>query len=109
MRKLAGDGVTRRSFLATTPTPSILVSDPAGQYRPIAVQALPGHLKPEFIEPTESGQVSAGEARTTGSVVHVGVFRQWVGVGTSIIERPRPLPSQRRADTLHTLDCEEPD
>jgi hypothetical protein len=31
-----------------------------------------------------------------------------VGIGTPIIRRPRPLPSQRRTDTLHTLNCEEP-
>jgi hypothetical protein len=30
------------------------------------------------------------------------------GVGTPIIGRPRPLPGQRRADHLYTLNCEEP-
>jgi hypothetical protein len=62
---------------------------------------LPGHFKPKLIKAAKRRQVSAAEARTTGSVAHVEVFRM-VGVGTSIIGRPRLLPSQRRADTpLH--------
>jgi hypothetical protein len=108
MGKLSGHGIVHHGLLAASAAPSILVGDPARQYRPIRCQALAGHLKPEFIEPAKSGQVSAGEARTTSNVMHVGVFRRWFGVGTSIIERPRPLPGQRRADTLHTLNCEEP-
>ncbi|ETZ98250.1 hypothetical protein I547_6501 [Mycobacterium kansasii 824] len=96
MCKLARPGVVRTALLAAAPAPSILVGDPARQHRPVAVQALPRHLKPEFIEPAKSRQVSAGKARTTGSVVHVEVFRM-VGVGTPIIGRPRPLPGQRRA------------
>ena len=59
---------------------------------PVGVHALPAHLEPEFVEPAKGGQVSAGKARATGNVVHVGVFRRWVGVETSIIGRPRPLP-----------------
>src|SRR6185295_14293088 len=38
----------------------------------------------------------------------VEVF-QLGGVRTPIIGRPRPLPRQRRADHLYTLNCEEPD
>ena len=43
-------------------------------------------------------QVRAGEARSRGSVGHVGVFRMG-GVRTSILERPRRLSSHRRAGT----------
>ncbi|TXH16784.1 MAG: hypothetical protein E6R06_30425, partial [Mycobacterium sp.] len=49
----------------------------------------------------------AGEARPTGSVRHVEVFRMR-SVGTLIFERPRPLSRQRRANHLYTLICEEP-
>ena len=31
------------------------------------------------------------------------------GVRTPIIGRPRPLPGDRRANHLYTLNCEEPD
>ena len=73
----------------------------------IGVDLLAGHLQPEVVEAAESGQVSAGEARSTGSVGHVEVFRMR-RVGTFIFERPRPLSRQRRADDLYTLNCEEP-
>ena len=56
----------------------------------IGVDLLAGHLQPEVVEAAESGQVSAGEARSTGSVGHVEVFRMR-RVGTFIFERPRPL------------------
>ncbi|WP_167838015.1 hypothetical protein, partial [Mycolicibacterium sp. NCC-Tsukiji] len=62
---------------------------------------------PKFVEAAESRQVSAGEARPTGSVRHVEVFRMR-SVGTLIFERPRPLSRQRRANHLYTLNCEEP-
>jgi hypothetical protein len=39
--------------------------------------------------------------------VHVEVFRMG-SVRTPIIGRPRPLPRQRRAVHLYTLNCEEP-
>jgi hypothetical protein len=42
-------------------------------------------------------------------VEHVEVFRQMVSVRTSIIGRPRPSPSQRRAHPTYPLNCEEPD
>jgi hypothetical protein len=60
-------------------------------YCTIRFHALPGHLKPEFIEPAKSGQVSTGKARTTGSVGHVEVFLMG-SVRTPILGRPRPYP-----------------
>src|SRR5690606_32501428 len=60
-------------------------------------------LQAEVVQAGERGQVRARE----GSVEHVEVFRV-AGVGTSIIGRPRPLPSGRRAHYLYTLICDEP-
>ncbi len=107
MSQSAGHGIPYLALLAATSTPSILVGDPTRQHRPVGIQVLAGHLHPELIKPAESGQIGADKARTTGSVVHVEVFRM-VGVGTPIIGRPRPLPRQRRADPPYTLICEEP-
>ena len=56
-------------------------------YCTIRFHALPGHLKPEFIEPAKSGQVSTGKARITGSVGHVEVFLMG-SVRTPILGRP---------------------
>jgi hypothetical protein len=58
--------------------------------RVVGSQALAGHLQPELTEAAESGQIGAGETRTTGSVVHVEVFLKG-SVETPIIRRPRPL------------------
>jgi hypothetical protein len=63
-------------------------------------------LQTELIKPAERGQVRATEANNSGNVRHVEVF-QMSGVRTSIIGRPRPLPSHRRADQPYTLNCEE--
>ncbi|CCC45954.1 putative uncharacterized protein mb3249c [Mycobacterium canettii CIPT 140010059] len=87
----AGHGIPYLALLAATSTPSILVGDPTRRHRPLGIQVLAGHLHPELIKPAESGQTGADKARTTGSVVHVEVFRMR-GVGTPIIGRPRPLP-----------------
>ncbi|WP_222126303.1 hypothetical protein, partial [Rothia kristinae] len=61
-------------------------------------------MKTELIETAEHGQIRSRE----GSVEHVEVFRQMVSVRTSIIGRPRPSPSQRRAHPTYPLNCEEP-
>ena len=108
MSQRAGHAVTHNALFAAAAAPPIFIGDPARQHGPIRIEALPGHLQSEFVEAAESRQVSAGEARPTGSVRHVEVFRM-DGVGTSIIGRPRPLPRHRRADDLYTLNCEEPD
>jgi len=67
----------------------------------------PGGHETELVETAERGQIRAGE----GSVRHVEVF-QMVSVRTSILRRPRPLSSHRRADTttnlLYTLIWDEP-
>ncbi|CPT92159.1 Uncharacterised protein [Mycobacteroides abscessus] len=103
MSQLTGHGVTRAALLAAPTTPAVLVGDPAGQHGPLGCYALPGHLRPQLIEAAERRQIRASE----GSVRHVEVF-QLGRVRTPIIGRPRPLPRQRRADHLYTLNCEEP-
>ena len=74
------------------------------KYTPIGIKSLAGHLQPELVQTGERRQVRGRE----GSVRHVEVF-QMAGVGTSILGRPRPLPTDRRADRPYTLIREEPD
>ncbi len=103
VRQATRDGVARRSLAAAPAAPLIRLSDPAGQDRAVALEALPDNLKAKLIQPGECGQVRANE----GNVRHVEVFP--IGsVRTPIIGRPRPLPSDRHAHHHYTLDCEEP-
>jgi hypothetical protein len=104
-----------RAALATAAAAPPLIGplgldDPAGQHRPVGLDALPDHLQAELVEACERRQVRASE----GSVRHVEVFP--VGsVRTPILGRPRHLPRQRRAAPPHpddfpayTFNCEEP-
>ena len=81
--------------------------DPAGEDRAAGLQQLAGDLQAELVEPTEPGQVRAGEPRHRGSIRHVEVF-QMGSVRTSIIGRPRPLPGPTRRTAPYTLICDEP-
>ncbi|CPR96093.1 Uncharacterised protein [Mycobacteroides abscessus] len=108
MGQSTGEAVAWDAFFAAATTPPVLVGHPARQHSTAGLKALSGHLQPKFVEAAESRQVSAGEARPTGSVRHVEVFRMR-SVGTLIFERPRPLSRQRRANHLYTLICEEPE
>ena len=85
--------------------------DPARQDRPARLEALPGDLQPELVEPAERRQIGRPEGQTNSqirtagadvrsSVGHVEVFRMG-GVGTFILGRPRPVSSHRRADTAN--------
>jgi hypothetical protein len=87
--------------------PVVGIDDPTGQYRSVWFEPLSGGFEAELVQAAERGQVRAAEAGTRGSVVHVEVF-QMGSVRTSIFGRPRRLPSDRRADHLYTLNCEEP-
>lgn len=107
MSQRPGHGVADDPLFAAAPAPTIVLGHPARQHGSVGPQALSDHLKAERVETAESGHISAGEARTTGSVGHVEVFRMG-SVRTPIIGRPRPLPRQRRADDPYTLECEEP-
>jgi hypothetical protein len=56
--------------LAAAPVaPLVGVDDPAGQHRPVRVEALPGHNEAELVEAAEHGQVGTAEAGIRGSVV----------------------------------------
>ena len=82
--------------------PVISLDNPAFQHRVVGIQLLTAGPQTQVIQSAERGQVSRAE----GSVTHVEVF-QVGGVGTSIIERPRPSPRHRRANR-YTLNCDEP-
>jgi hypothetical protein len=88
-------------------TPVIRVHHAADQYCPPRFQEWPGGFEAELVQAAELGQVTVMES----SVGHVEVY-QMAGVGTSILERPRPLSGHRRAAargiTRYTLICEEP-
>ena len=96
---------TRASALTTALE---YLKDPAREHRPVGLEALPGHLKTERVEPAERGQVRAGEC----SVAHVEVFL------AGLVEEPpssEGLDAFSRTDTPascrgdDTLICEEPD
>jgi len=103
VRQLPGDGVARHALAAATAAPLVGRSDSAGEHRAVGLEQLADDLQAEVVQAGERGQVRARK----GSVEHVEVFRV-AGVGTSIIGRPRPLPSGRRAHYLYTLICDEP-
>ena len=70
----------------------------------VCLNALTRHLQPQVIQARERAQIRA----IKGSIGHVEVF-QMDGVGTPIIERPRPLPGHDTPNpTHHTLNYEEP-
>ena len=68
--------------------------------------ALTRHFQPQAIQARERAQIRA----IKDSNIHVEAFRM-DGVGISIIERPRPLPSHdmpNAAHNTHTLFWEKP-
>ena len=68
--------------------------------------ALTRHFQAQVIQARERAQIRA----IKDSIGHVEVF-QMDGVGTPIIERPRPLPSHDTPNPAHntyTLNYEEP-
>jgi hypothetical protein len=105
--QLADHGVTSEALAPAATTPLVRLEDPTRQHRTIWVESLAGDFETELVKPAERGQISAGEARTSGSVKHVEVF-QMGSVRTSIFGRPRPLSADRRAASPYTLNCEEP-
>ena len=100
----------RDPFAAAAPAPPVGFHN-ACEDRTIGLEPLTDGLKTELVESAEGGQVRAGEASTSGSIRHVGVFQRG-SVRTSIIGRPRPLSGHRRAgpprDVRYTLIWEEP-
>jgi hypothetical protein len=101
--EFSGHRVARYALAAATPTPLIGLEDPAGKHGTVGLEPLAGDLEAELVEAAERGQVRAGE----GSVRQVEVF-QMASVRTSIIGRPRRLPSHRPHLGRYTVICEEP-
>ena len=98
--------VTRLALAPAASTPPILTSNPARQHCMVWPNALARHLQPQVIQARERAQIRA----IKDSIGHVEVF-QMDGVGTPIIERPRPLPGHDTPNPAHntyTLKCEEP-
>ena len=103
MRQAPHDGVAGRALATAASAPLVRFHHPAGQDRPLRLEALTDDGKPELVETAEGGHIRAGE----GSVRHVEVF-QMRRVGTFIFGRPRPLSGDRRANPNYTLNSEEP-
>ena len=72
----------------------------------VCLNVLTRHLQPQAIQARERAQIRA----IKDSIGHVEVF-QMDGVGTPIIERPRPLSGHdtpNPANNTYTLNYEEP-
>ena len=89
--------------MATGPAPRIQLGDATLDHRPIRPEVLADSRQTELVKPAERREIWGSK----GSLMHVEVF-QMGSVGTSIIGRPRRLPSHRHAALIHTLNCEEP-
>ena len=106
MRGAPDHRVTSHALAPTASTPPILTSNTARQHCTVWPHALARHLQPQVIQARERAQVGA----IKDSIGHVEVF-QVDGVGTPIIERPRPLPGHdtpNPANNTYTLNYEEP-
>ena len=105
VRQAPDHRVTRNALAPAASTPPILTSNPARQHCMVWPNALARHFQPQAIKARERAQVRA----IKDSIGHVEVF-QMDGVGTPIIERPRPLPGHDTPNPAHntyTLKCEE--
>ena len=104
VRQAPDHRVTSHALAPAASTPPILTSDPARQHCTVWPNALARHFQAQVIQARERAQVGA----IKGSIGHVEVFRM-DGVGTPIIERPRPLSGHDTPNpTHHTLNYEEP-
>ena len=104
VRQAPDHRVTSHALTSAASTPPVLTSDPARQHCMVWPRALARHFQAQVIQARERAQVGA----IKDSIGHVEVF-QVDGVGTPIIERPRPLPGHDTPNpTHHTLNYEEP-
>ena len=106
VRQAPDHRVTSHALASAASTPPVLTSNPARQHCMVWPHALARHFQAQAIQAREHAQVRA----IKDSIGHVEVF-QMDGVGTPIIERPRPLPSHDTPNPAHntyTLKCEEP-
>ncbi len=70
VRQAPGHRLTRTPLTAAPPTPVIRLKNPAGQHRTLGLNTLPGDLKTEIVQASESSQAR----RSKGSVRHVEAF-----------------------------------
>ena len=104
VRQAPDHRVTSHALAPTASTPPILTNDAACQHCMVWPHALASYFQAQVIQARERAQVRA----IKGSIGHVEVF-QMDGVGTPIIERPRPLPGHDTPNpTHHTLNYKEP-
>ena len=106
MRQAPDHRVTTNALAPAASTPPVLTSNTARQHCMVCLNALTRHLQPQAIQARERAQIRA----IKDSIGHVEVF-QMDGVGTPIIERPRPLPGHDTPNpTQHpyTPNYEEP-
>ena len=106
VRQAPDHRATSHALTPAASTPPVLTNNPARQHSMIWPNALACHLQAQVIQARERAQIRA----IKGSIGHVEVF-QMDGVGTPIIERPRPLPGNDTPNPAHntyTLKFEEP-
>jgi len=84
-------------------TPVVDLNDPALDHRPIRAEPLHHRDETEPVEATERREVGVAE----GSVAHVEDLRLG-DLGTPTIGRPRPLPSDRHAQTATPSTAKSP-
>ena len=106
MRQAPDHRVTSHALAPAASTPPILTNNTACQHCVVWLNALARHFQAQVIQARERAQVGT----IKDSIGHVEVF-QMDGVGTPIIERPRPLPGHdtpNPANNTYTLNYEEP-
>ena len=96
VRQAPDHRATRLALAPAASTPPVLTSNTASQHCMVCLNALTRHLQPQAIQARERAQVRA----IKDSIGHVEVF-QMDGVGTPIIERPRPLPGHDTPNPAH--------
>ena len=106
VRQVPDHRATRNALASAASTPPVLTNNTVRQHCMVWLNALPRHFQPQAIQARERAQIRA----IKDSIGHVEVF-QMDGVGTPIIERPRPLPGNDTPNPAHntyTLKFEEP-
>lgn len=109
MRQAADHRAPRDAFTAAESAPRIVFGQAAFQYCSIVVDLLTSDPQAEVIEQAKAIEVRGRESR----LGHRRGLLDGLGVGTSIIGRPRLLSIHRHADSgarpsFYTLKREEP-
>jgi len=72
MRQTTDQAVPREALTAAPPTPLVRLADPAGQDRPVGLQALPDHHQAELVKTGERGR-SYGSSSEAAAVFELAV------------------------------------